>query len=91
MLVSHQRSVTLQEFTQDVSDAHNLMDNEHQNPPQNFRHASWLLILKVCGYIDPMLVKTCGHLYHVDPACVANERALAPFVRDKVLLPTKIR
>ncbi|CAK9257996.1 unnamed protein product [Sphagnum jensenii] len=38
-----------------------------------------------------MLVKPGGHFDHVEPTRVANERALAPFVRDEVLLPTKIR
>ncbi len=38
-----------------------------------------------------MLVKPGGHFDHVEPARVANERALAPFVQDEVLLPTKIR
>jgi hypothetical protein len=38
-----------------------------------------------------MPVKPGGHFDHGEPARVANERALAPFVRDEVLLPTKIR
>ena len=37
-----------------------------------------------------MLVKSGGHLYHIDPARVTNERALYPFVRDEVFLPTEI-
>ncbi len=37
-----------------------------------------------------MLVKPSGHFDHVEPARVANERALALFVWDEVLLPTKI-
>jgi hypothetical protein len=38
-----------------------------------------------------MPVKPGGHFDHVERARVANERALTPFVRDEVLLPTKIR
>ncbi|CAM6014691.1 unnamed protein product [Sphagnum balticum] len=38
-----------------------------------------------------MLVKPSGHFDHVEPVCVTNEKALALFVRDEVLLPTKIR
>jgi hypothetical protein len=37
-----------------------------------------------------MLVKPGGHFDHVEPARVANERALAPLVQDEILLLTKI-
>jgi len=67
------------------------MDEEHQNPPRIVRHAIWLLFLEVHNDSEPMLVKPGGHFDHVEPARVANERALAPFVRNGVLLPTKIR
>ena len=67
------------------------MDDKQQNPPQLVWHASWLLLLKVRKYIEVMLVKPGGHFNHIEPADVANERALAPFARDEFLLPTKIR
>jgi hypothetical protein len=35
---------------------------------------------------EAMPVKLVGHFEHVEPARVANERTLAPFVRDEVLL-----
>ena len=60
-------------------------------PPQLVWNASLLLILKVFNDRKPMLVKTGGHFNHVESAGVANERALAPFIRDEFLLPTKIR
>jgi len=66
------------------------MDKEHQNPPRIVRHAIWLLFLKVCNDSELMLVKLGGHFDHVEPARVVNERALALFVRDEILLPTKI-
>ena len=91
MLVAQQRAVTLQLFTRYGSNARYLMDDEQQNPPRTVRHASWILLLEVRNDSKPMLVKPGGHLYHVDPARVANERALAPFVQDEVLLPTEIR
>ncbi len=56
------------------------MDEEHQNTPRIVRHAIWLLFLEVRDDSKPMLVKPGGHFDHVEPACVANERALAPFV-----------
>ncbi len=66
------------------------MDEEHQNPPRIVWHAIWLLFLEVRDDSKPMLVKLGGHFDHVEPTRVANERALVPFVRDEVLLPTKI-
>ena len=91
MMAAQHRYVTLQGFTRNGSDACNLMDDEQQNPPQIVWHASWLLIFKVRNASEPMLLKPGGHFDHVEPAGVANERALAPFVRDEFLLPTKIR
>ncbi len=67
------------------------MDEEHQNPPRIIRHAIWLLLLKVRDDSEPMLIEPGGHFDHAEPVRVANERALALFVRDEVLLPTKIR
>ena len=84
-------TMTLKGFTPDGRDARDIMDNEQHNPPQIVWHAIWLLPTKVCADIDPMLVKPVGHINHVQSASVANERALAPFVRDEVLLPKKIR
>ncbi|CAK9211024.1 unnamed protein product [Sphagnum troendelagicum] len=78
-------------FARDGSDARDFMDKEHQNPPRIVWHAIWLLFLEVRDDSEPMLVKPGGHFDHVEPTRVANERALAPFVRDEVLLPTKIR
>jgi hypothetical protein len=66
-------------------------DEEHQNPPRIVRHAIWLLFFEVRDCSKPMPVKAGGLFDHVEPARVANERALAPFVQDDVLLPTKIR
>ena len=91
MLVAQQRAVTLQLFTRYGSNARYLMDDEQQNPPRTVRHASWILLLKVRDNSDPMIVKTCGNLNHVEPSGVANEITLAPFVRDEFLLPKKIR
>jgi hypothetical protein len=67
------------------------MDEEHQNPPRIARHAIWLHFFEVRDDSEPIPVKPGGHFDHVEPARVANERALAPFVRDEFLLPTKIR
>jgi hypothetical protein len=67
------------------------MDEEHQNPPRIVQHEIWLLFLKVCDDSEPMLVKPGGHFDHVERMHVANEKALAPFVQDEVLLPMKIR
>ena len=80
MLVAQQRTMTLQEFTRDSSDACNLMDNEQQNPSRLVWHASWLLIFEVRENSEPMVVKPGGHFNHVEPASVANERALDLFV-----------
>ena len=91
MLVSQQRAVTLQGFTRDGSNACNLIDNQQQNPPRLVFHTSWLLLFKVRNDNKPMIVKPGGHFNHVEPVGVANERALAPFVRDEFLMPTKIR
>jgi hypothetical protein len=66
------------------------MDEEHQNPPRIVRHAIWLRFFEVRDDSEPMPGKPGGHLDHVDPARVSNERALAPS-SDEVLLPTKIR
>ncbi len=90
MLVAQQRTMPLQGFARDGNDARDLMDEEHQNPPQIVQHAIWLLFLEVRDDSEPMLVKPSGHFDHVEPARVTNERALASFVRDEVLLPTKI-
>ena len=70
MVVAQQRVVTLQEFTQDGSDACILMNNKQQNPPRLVWHAIWLLLLKIRGNSETMLVKLGGHLYHFEPACV---------------------
>ena len=91
MLVAQQRAVTLQGFTRDGSNACDLMDDGQQNPPRLLWHTSWLLLLEVRDVSEPMLVKPGGHFNYVDPAGVANERAMSPFVRDEFLLPTKIR
>jgi hypothetical protein len=56
------------------------MDEEHQNPPRIIRQAIWLLSFEVRDDSEPMPVKTGGHFNHIEPARVANERALAPFV-----------
>jgi hypothetical protein len=66
-------------------------DEEHQNPPRIVWHAIWLRFFEVRDDSEPMPVKPGSHFDHVEPARVAIERALAPFVRDEVLLPTKIR
>ena len=60
MLVAQQRVVTLQEFTQDGSDACILMNNKQQNPPRLVWHAIWLLIREVYDNRDLMLVKPGG-------------------------------
>ena len=78
----------LQGFTQDGSNIRYLMDNEQQNTQQIIRHASWLLHLKVLTGSEPMLFKPGGYL---NTESVPNERALDPFVRDEVLIPTKIQ
>ena len=80
MPVAHHRAVTLRGFTQDGSNACNLMDDEQQKPPRLFWHASWLLLLGVPDNSEPMIFKPGDHLNHVEPAGVANERTLAPFV-----------
>jgi hypothetical protein len=67
------------------------MDEEHQNPQRIARHAIWLHFFEVRADSEPMPVKPGGHFDHVEPARVANERALAPLVGDEVLFPTKIR
>jgi hypothetical protein len=67
------------------------MDEEHQNPPRIVRLAIWLRFFEVRDDSEPMPVKPGGHFDHVEPARAANERTLAPFVRDEVQLPTKIR
>ena len=91
MLVSQQRAVTLEESTKDGGDSRNLMNSDQKNPPKIVRNASWLLHIKVSTYIEPMLVKPCVNLNHVQPASVVNEKAMALFVRDEVLLLRKIR
>jgi hypothetical protein len=67
------------------------MDEEHQNPPRIVWHAIWLLFFEVRDDSEPMPVKPGGHFDQVEPARVENERAMDPFVRDEVLLPTRIR
>jgi hypothetical protein len=67
------------------------MDEEHRNPPRIVRHATWLPFFEVRDDSEPMPVKPGGHFDHVEAVRVENERALAPLVRDEVLLPTKIR
>jgi hypothetical protein len=67
------------------------VDEEHQNPPRIFRHTIWLLFFEVRDDSEQIPVKPGGHFNHVEPARVANERVLAPFVRDEVLLRTKLR
>ena len=91
VFVAHQCYVTLQVFTQDVSYACNIIDDNRQNPPKMVWHASWILHLKIRTKRNLILVKPCGHLNHVQLASVANERALTPFVRDEVLLPKNIQ
>ena len=91
MLAAQKRAVTLQGFTHDGSDACDLMDDEQHNPLRLVWHASWLLLLEVRNKSEPMLVKPGGHLNHVEPEGVANERTLAPFGRDEFMLPKKIR
>lgn len=83
--------MTLQRFIRNGSDARGLIDDEQCNLPQLVRHASWRFLLKVCGESLPMIVKPGGHLNHVKPAGVANERALAPLIRDEVLFLVRIR
>jgi hypothetical protein len=51
----------------------------------------WLILFEVRGDSEPMPVKPGGHFDHAEPARVASERALAPFVRDEVMLPRKMR
>ena len=72
ILVAQQRAVTLKAFTQDGSNACNLMDDEQQNPPRLDWNASWILLLEVRDYSDPMLVKPGGHFNNVEPVGVAN-------------------
>ena len=91
MSVTQKCAVTLQAFTQDGSDAWDLMDEDQHNPPQILRNAIYLLHIKVRTDIKPMLVKPGSHLNHVQPVSVKNERALAPFVQYKVLLPMNIQ
>ena len=91
MLVAQQRAVTLQGFTLDGRNTCNLMDDEQQNPPRLVMHTIWILIFEICDDSEPMLVKPGGRFNHVEPAGVSNERALALFVRDEFMLPTKIR
>lgn len=38
-----------------------------------------------------MLVELGGELHHIEPACVTNDRALAPFFWNEVLLTAQIR
>jgi hypothetical protein len=91
MLIAQQRAMPLQGFARDGSDSRHLMDEEHQNPPRIVWHAIRLLFFEVRDDSEPMPVKPGGHFDHVEPARVEKERALAPFVRDEVLLPTTIR
>jgi hypothetical protein len=66
-------------------------NEDHQNPPRIVRHAIWLLFFEVRDDSEPMPFKSGRHFDHVDPARIASDRALAPFVRHEDLLPTKIR
>ena len=91
MLVAKQHDATLKGFTRDGSNSCDLMDKTQYNPPWIVLHESWILHLKVRTDRDPMLFKPGGQINHVHPASVANERALASFVRDEVLTKTKIR
>ena len=72
MLVAQQRDATLQVFTQDGSNACNLMDNEQHNTPRLVCHTSWILLLGVRSNSGPMLVKPGGHFNYVEPAGVVN-------------------
>ena len=83
--------MTFQVFILNGSGSRYLMDENKHNPPQIIQNAGWLLNIKEWSDIYPMLVKPGGLLNHVQPDSVANERVLALFVRDEVLLPLKLQ
>ena len=74
MLVAQKCDANLQGFTQDDSNACDLMDDEQHNPPRLVWHTILLLLLKVRDDSEQIIFEPGGHFNHVEPAGVANER-----------------
>ena len=91
ILVAKHRAVTLQGFTQDIRDACDIMDSDQYNQLRIVRNAIWLLHLEVHADNEKMIVKPGGQLNHGKSVSVANERALARFVPENILLPKNIQ
>ena len=91
VLVAKHPAVTLQGFTKDIRDACDIMDGEQYNQLRIVRNAIWILHLEVHADNEKMIVKPGGQLNHGKSVSVANERALARFVPENILLPKNIQ
>ena len=90
VLVGQKSSVSLQVFSCDSSDAHNIMDGKKHKSPQLIRHARRIILLKLHVNSKPVLVKPVGRLDPVDPTRVTNKIPLALILLDEIIMTTKL-